>query len=64
MAPGIAKVEAAKIDGTWNALDAVENLEIPPDLETAFAEHSRFRSEFRGVPEVGQTSGLRVDFDR
>ena len=64
MAPGIAKVEAAKIAGTWNALDAVENLEIPPDLETAFAEHPRSARNFEGVPEVGQTSGLRVDFDR
>ena len=33
MAPaGLAKVEAARKDGSWNALDAVEALEIPPDL--------------------------------
>jgi uncharacterized protein YdeI (YjbR/CyaY-like superfamily) len=30
MAPaGLAKVEAAKLDGSWNALNGVENLEIP-----------------------------------
>ena len=29
---GLAKVEAAKRDGSWNALDAIEALEIPPDL--------------------------------
>ena len=37
---GIAKIEAAKADGSWNALDAVENLELPPDLVEALAEHT------------------------
>ena len=49
-APGIAKVEAAKIDGTWNALDAVENLEIPPDSEIAFAEHPGSAQNFEAFP--------------
>ena len=36
MAPaGLAKVEAAQQDGSWSALDAVEALVIPPDLEAA-----------------------------
>ena len=50
VAPGIAKVEAAKIDGTWNALDAVENLEIAPDLEIAFAEHPGSAQNFEAFP--------------
>ena len=50
MPPGIAKVEAAKIDGTWNALDAVENLEIPPDLEIAFAENPGSARNFESFP--------------
>ena len=50
MAPGIAKVEAAKIDGTWNALDAVGKLEIQPDLETAFTEHSGAAQNFEAFP--------------
>ena len=33
--PGLAKVEAAKRDGTWTALDGVEALEVPADLERA-----------------------------
>lgn len=38
MAPaGTAKVEVAKRDGTWTALDAVEALEVPPDLAAALA---------------------------
>lgn len=36
--PGLAKIEAAQLDGSWSALDAVEALEIPPDLERALAE--------------------------
>ena len=49
-APGFAKVEAAKIDGMWNALDAVENLEFPPDLEIAFAEHPGSAQNFEAFP--------------
>ncbi len=38
MAPaGLAKVAAAKADGSWSSLDAVEDLEIPPDLKLALA---------------------------
>ena len=36
MAPaGLAMVEEAKRRSTWTALDAVENLEVPPDLQAA-----------------------------
>lgn len=34
---GLAKVEAAKRDGSWTKLDAIERLEIPPDLAAAFS---------------------------
>ncbi|MBI4956447.1 MAG: YdeI/OmpD-associated family protein [Myxococcales bacterium] len=32
---GLAKVEAARRDGSWTALDAVEALELPADLKAA-----------------------------
>jgi uncharacterized protein YdeI (YjbR/CyaY-like superfamily) len=32
---GLALVAAAKADGSWQALDAVDALRIPPELETA-----------------------------
>jgi uncharacterized protein YdeI (YjbR/CyaY-like superfamily) len=38
---GRAAVERAKSDGSWNALDSVEALELPDDLDQAFAEHPR-----------------------
>ena len=37
MPAGLAKVEAAKQDGTWTTLDGVEALEVPPDLAQALA---------------------------
>lgn len=36
-APGRAAVEAARADGAWERLDAVERLEVPPDLAGALA---------------------------
>jgi uncharacterized protein YdeI (YjbR/CyaY-like superfamily) len=51
MAPaGLAKVEAAKQDGTWSALDAVEALEIPTDLEDALDENPVAKGFFEGFP--------------
>ena len=51
MAPsGLAKIEAAKQDGSWNALDAVERLEIPPDLPTALAEIADAAANFDAFP--------------
>jgi uncharacterized protein YdeI (YjbR/CyaY-like superfamily) len=34
---GLDKVEAAQRDGSWNKLDAIEALTVPPDLEQALA---------------------------
>jgi len=51
MAPaGLAKVEAAKQDGSWVALDAVEALEIPPDLQAALAANAMARQYFDAFP--------------
>jgi uncharacterized protein YdeI (YjbR/CyaY-like superfamily) len=33
---GLRKIEIAKKNGSWESLDAVENLEIPIDLQIAF----------------------------
>lgn len=32
---GLAKVEQAKVDGSWNSLDRVEELEVPAELRVA-----------------------------
>ena len=36
---GLKKIETAKQNGTWQSLDAVENLEMPEDLEIAFSKN-------------------------
>lgn len=48
--PGLAKVEAAQRDGSWNALDAVEALIIPPDLAEALAAYSTAQANFDAFP--------------
>lgn len=37
---GLKKIEIAKQNGSWESLDAVENLEIPDDLQNAFNNHN------------------------
>jgi uncharacterized protein YdeI (YjbR/CyaY-like superfamily) len=47
---GLEKVEAAKQDGSWNALDAIEALEIPPDLGAALAGYAAAQGHFDAFP--------------
>ncbi len=47
---GLAKIEAAKRDGSWNALDAIETLEIPPDLAAALAATPNAQQYFDAFP--------------
>jgi uncharacterized protein YdeI (YjbR/CyaY-like superfamily) len=51
MAPaGLAKITAAQADGSWYALDAVEALEIPSDLDQALTANPTARSYFDAFP--------------
>ena len=47
---GLAKVETAKQDGSWNALDGVEALEVPPDLGKALAADRKAQEYFNAFP--------------
>jgi uncharacterized protein YdeI (YjbR/CyaY-like superfamily) len=47
---GLAKVNAAKADGTWTMLDAVEALEIPPDLANALKLYPAAKENFEAFP--------------
>lgn len=47
---GLAKIEQAKADGSWSALDAVDRLEVPADLAAAFAERSGSAEAFAAFP--------------
>ncbi|HEX8528602.1 MAG TPA: YdeI/OmpD-associated family protein, partial [Cytophagales bacterium] len=51
MAPaGLAVIEAAKKSGTWTALDEVENLTLPPDLEAALRANPAAMQYFEAFP--------------
>jgi len=48
----LAKIEAAKRDGSWNALDASDNLEIPKDLAQAFEENRTAAKNFTAFSDA------------
>jgi uncharacterized protein YdeI (YjbR/CyaY-like superfamily) len=51
MAPaGLATVERAKANGTWQHLDPVERLKIPADLEAALAANPPAAENFAAFP--------------
>lgn len=47
---GLATIEAAKADGSWNALDRSDALEVPDDLIEAFERHAGSRANWDGFP--------------
>ena len=55
---GNAKVESAKADGSWNALDAIENLEVPADLGKALSKFPLAVSHFEAFPRSVKRSIL------
>jgi uncharacterized protein YdeI (YjbR/CyaY-like superfamily) len=49
-APGLGEVDAAKADGRWDAAyDRQRNVAVPPDLESALAQHQRARPAFEAL---------------
>lgn len=47
---GQAKVDQARADGSWSALDAVERLEVPDDLKAAFDARPGAAEAWEGFP--------------
>jgi uncharacterized protein YdeI (YjbR/CyaY-like superfamily) len=47
---GLVKIEAAKRDGSWNTLDSIDTLELPPDLRRAFRKHPGSAANFDAFP--------------
>jgi len=48
--PGLAKIEAAKRDGSWTKLDKIEALEVPEDLKNALAKNKTAKLNFEKFP--------------
>jgi uncharacterized protein YdeI (YjbR/CyaY-like superfamily) len=55
---GRAAVERAKSDGSWIALDAVEALEVPPDLAAALDALPHARTNWDGFPRSVRRGAL------
>ncbi len=55
---GLAKIEAAKRDRTWNALDASDNLEIPTDLAKAFERTTAAKKNFESFTDSAKRAIL------
>ena len=55
---GLAKIRAAKKDGSWNALDAAHALEIPSDLAKAFSQNETAHGYFKAFPPSVQRAIL------
>lgn len=47
---GLTKIEAARSDGSWSTHDAVDALEVPPELRKAFAASKRAAVGFEQLP--------------
>ena len=56
--PGLEKIDAAKADGSWSLLDAVEALEIPDDLGAALDGYPAARVHFEAFPRSVKRSIL------
>jgi len=48
--PGIAMIKLAKESGTWDALNDVDNLVVPIDLEEAMQQYSSARKNWDAFP--------------
>ena len=49
--PGLAKIEAAKRDGSWSAYDAIEALTVPDDLASALRADPVADAHFRAFAD-------------
>jgi len=59
MAPaGLAKIEAARADGSWTLLDTASRLEVPADLAEAMKAHAGARANFDAFPKSARRAIL------
>jgi uncharacterized protein YdeI (YjbR/CyaY-like superfamily) len=49
-AAGFTKIEAAKNDGSWTKLDAMEDMQMPADLQKAVSQNKRAKQFFDAFP--------------
>jgi uncharacterized protein YdeI (YjbR/CyaY-like superfamily) len=54
MPAGMAKIEAAKANGSWNKIDHIESFIVPPDLEKGFVKNKKARNFFEGLSNTNK----------
>jgi uncharacterized protein YdeI (YjbR/CyaY-like superfamily) len=57
-AAGLAKIEAAQQDGSWEALQAIDTLEVPDDLSRALAVNPAALGFFTAFPKSSRRAIL------
>ncbi len=62
-ASGCRAVSRARADGTWTALDDVENLVVPPDLAAALSGTPDLRAVWDGWPRSVRRGALEIVLD-
>lgn len=55
-AAGLSKIEAAKKDGSWSQVDAIDKLVMPPDLLAQFSANAESKRNF----EAFSTSSKKI----
>jgi uncharacterized protein YdeI (YjbR/CyaY-like superfamily) len=58
-AAGLATIEAAKADGSWDRYQEAETLALPPDLEDALAQNVEARQHFATFSDSAKKNALR-----
>ncbi|MEM8861138.1 MAG: YdeI/OmpD-associated family protein [Chloroflexota bacterium] len=56
-------IDQAKADGSWTALDAIENLEIPDDLAAEFDQYDDAAANFNAFPRSAKRGILEWIFN-
>ncbi|MDP5362840.1 MAG: YdeI/OmpD-associated family protein [Paracoccaceae bacterium] len=57
---GQAVIDRSKADGSWTALDDVENLVIPADLQSAFDAYPGSLAQWEGFPRSVKRGALEI----
>jgi uncharacterized protein YdeI (YjbR/CyaY-like superfamily) len=55
---GLAKIETAKRDGSWNAMETIDRMEIPADLALALAARPPAAANFDAYPKSFKRGAL------
>ncbi len=55
---GLAAIDQAKANGSWEVYDSVERLEVPADLTTAFEAHPGAAANFTAFPPSARKMNL------